>query len=151
MGTFLEDLVCLLLRYAFDLLEVPPRRVCHRLDGVVAAIYDELDVTLGETTETLHGGTLLATGSWECALAVKTRLESCQRRGRTGASHALITGLHLIVVLLCLCHFRDGVGGRCLRIRNRKTQAKRKICSHKLGLGSSAYFVSTEVTLVAKL
>lgn len=117
MDTFLEDLVCLLLRYAFDLLEVPPRRVSHRLDGVVAAIYDELDVTLGETAETLHGGVVLATGPWEYALAIKTRLESCQWRGRTGASRALIASLHLIVVLLCLGHFCDGVGGRCLTIR----------------------------------
>jgi hypothetical protein len=50
----LEDLVGLLLGYAFDLLEVPPRRVSHRLDGVVAPVYDKLDVTLGETAETLH-------------------------------------------------------------------------------------------------
>jgi len=54
ISTFLEDLVGLLLGYAFDLLEVPPRRVSHRLDGVVAPVYDKLDVTLGETAETLH-------------------------------------------------------------------------------------------------
>lgn len=67
MCTFLEDLVCLLLRYAFDLLEVPPWRVSHRLNGVVAAIYDELNVTFGETTETLQRGMLLEMGFWKCA------------------------------------------------------------------------------------
>lgn len=67
MCTFLEDLVCLLLRYAFDLLEIPPWRVSHRLNCVVAAIYDELDVTFGETTETLHRGDLLEIGSCQCA------------------------------------------------------------------------------------
>lgn len=54
MRTFLEDLGCLQLRYAFDLLEVPPWRVSHGLHGVVTAIYNELDITLGETAETLQ-------------------------------------------------------------------------------------------------
>lgn len=77
MFTFLEDLVCLLLRNALDLLEVPSWRVSHRLNSIVAAIYNELYVTFGETTKTLHRENLLEKGSWKCASGTKTCLESC--------------------------------------------------------------------------
>lgn len=119
MCTFLEDLGRLELRYAFDLLEVPPWRVSHRLHGVVTAIYYELDITFGETAEALHRRNLLEVGSRRFASAKETRLESCQRRGRTRAGHALIACLRLIVLLLCcLGHFCDDGGGGCSRIRN---------------------------------
>lgn len=116
MRTFLEDLGCLQLRYAFDLLEVPPWRVSHGLHGVVTAIYNELDITLGETAETLHRSNLLEIGPNKRAWVIKTRLESCQRRGRTWAGHALIACLRLIVLILCsLGHFCDDGGGRYSR------------------------------------
>lgn len=111
-STFYEDLVRLLLRDALDLLEISPRRVGHRLDGIVAAIYDELDVALGEAAETLYSGSSSGIDSIVSALAMETHLKSCQRRGRTRASHALIARLRLIVFLLCLGHFSGDVCGR---------------------------------------
>lgn len=130
LPTFLEDLVCFLLGYAFDLLQVPPRRVSHRLDSVVSPIYDELDITLGETGQTLYDRDPSAIDPWGCALAMKTHLESCQRRGRARASHALIACLRLVVLFLCLGHFCYGSGGRCLTTRNRKGLVKFRIHSH---------------------
>ena len=44
---------------------------------------------------------------------MKNYLESRQRGGRAGASHALIACLRLIVLFLCLGHFCDGLGGKC--------------------------------------
>lgn len=151
MCTFLEDLVCLLLRYAFDLLEVPSWRVSHRLNSVIAAIYNELDVTLGETAKTLHRENLLEKGSWKCALAMKTRLESCQRRGRTWAGHALIACLRLIVLLFCLGHFCDGVGGKFFKKENEELGDPSRKGRLQTQFWSGAQCVFAEVTLVAKL
>lgn len=118
MNTFLEDFVCLLLRDALDLLEVPPWCVSHRLDRVVASIYYELNVALGETAETLFTEVSLGTGSMAHEVAVKTRLKSCQRCGRPRAGHALIARLCLIILLLCLGHFCGDVCGRDCKVRD---------------------------------
>lgn len=150
LPTFLEDLVCLLLGYAFNLLQVPPRRVSHGLDGVVSPIYDELDITLGETGQTLHDRYISAKDPWECALAVETHLESCQRRGRTRASHALIACLRLVVLFLCLGHFCYGSGGRCLKTSDRKSLVNSRIHSRNFEVVRNV-FSRARIMLVANL
>ena len=52
--TFRQDLSRLLLRDTLDLLEYLSGRIRHRLDRVVPAIYEELDVALRETCDALE-------------------------------------------------------------------------------------------------
>ena len=52
--TFSKNLACLLLRYALYLLQQSPRGVGHRLDSVVTAIDDQLDISLCQASYALH-------------------------------------------------------------------------------------------------
>lgn len=52
--TFAENLLGLLLGNTLDLLKHPSGRVRHRLNGIVAAINDELDITLRQACNSLE-------------------------------------------------------------------------------------------------
>lgn len=51
--TFGQNLRSLLLRDTLDLLKRTATCICDRLDGVVAAIYEKLNITLGKSCYTL--------------------------------------------------------------------------------------------------
>jgi hypothetical protein len=51
--TLCQYLGCLLLRDPLDLLQDSARCVCNRLNGIVAAIDDQLDVSLCKTSYSL--------------------------------------------------------------------------------------------------
>jgi hypothetical protein len=53
--TFTQDLGSFLLGYALDLFQLSSWGVGDRLDSLIAAIDDKLNVALGETGKTLEG------------------------------------------------------------------------------------------------
>lgn len=93
-------------------------RVCNRLNGVVSSTTDELDIAVAYSTDSLfhlsesrHAKNLLFVSYHECS----------DRGGRTGAAHATVI---IVILVVCLSHFakRGGMSsGRSGRRRSNRS------------------------------
>ena len=92
-------------------------RVCDTLYSIVARIDEELDVTLGETCDTLQACQSRSTGCFEA----QTYLECSEWRRRTRTASLLIVArLRLLVFFGAHCVGREMKvywGGRCNEVK----------------------------------
>jgi len=90
--TLSQDLGCLLLRDTLDLLKNASRGVSNRLDSIVTAIYDQLNVPLGQTCNTLKYDMSGATLQYDESIIPPMRIVALARLALPYRYHQLRIG-----------------------------------------------------------